>query len=103
MKNDQLLNKHLLVALANLRQCIMAAGIEATDVPVPDDLDIIVAADPAFMAAKARMATAIGQLARNADVRDAVLDVESAAYATIAAATDAAWRAATIAVPGPTS
>lgn len=103
MKNDELLNHHLVATLANLHQCIMAAGIKVANVPVPHDLDLIVAKDPAFIAAKARMATAIGHLVVKPEVHDAVLDVESAAYAAIAAATDAAWRAGTIAVPGATS
>ncbi len=60
----------------------------------PKDLDAIVAADPAFAAAKGRLRQAIVDLlaaAPNNEIRQLSLHAEEAAHAAIASATDAGW------------
>ena len=60
----------------------------------PEVLDAIVAADPAFAAAKGRLRQAIIDLlaaAPNDEIRQLSLHAEEAAHAAIAAATDAGW------------
>ena len=72
----------------------------------PEDLDAIVAADPAFAAAKGKLRQAIIDLlaaAPNDEIRQLSLHAEEATHAAIAAANDAAWRIGRSARPGPTS
>lgn len=60
----------------------------------PDWLDVAVAKDLAFASAKRRLARRIKSLLESvtdAETKKAVLGVEEAAHATIAAATDTAW------------
>lgn len=60
----------------------------------PDDLDAVVAADPAFAAAKGKFRQAIIDLlavAPNDEIRQLSLTAEEAAHAAIASATDAGW------------
>lgn len=62
---------------------------------VPDWLDSAVARDREFAVAKSQLSIAIKVLlvrAQDKEARLAVLGVEEAAHATIAAATDSAWR-----------
>ena len=76
------------------------------EVRVPDAVDAAVFADPTFKAARTRFAHAIERLAAVAptsEIRTAVLDVEAAAHALVAASIDVAWRVGRSARPGPTS
>jgi prephenate dehydrogenase len=106
MKPTAELHDHLVAAIGHLQAAVAAAGVHDADVPVPEDVDAAVFADPTFKAARTRFGQAIERLAADAptpEVRQVVLNAEEAAHATIAAAIDVAWRLGRSARPGATS
>ena len=99
------LHEHLVDAMGHLQAALVVAGVDLTDVEVTDTLDAAVAADPTFKAAHRRFSEAIQQLAAacpSPEARIAVLKVEEAVHAAIAAATDVAWRLGRSGRPGAT-
>ena len=101
-KNDDTI-AHLRAAIVHLEAALLAAGGDLADVPVPEDVDAVVAADPKFVEAKTTFAKTIAQLLADApsdEVRLAVPTVEESSNAAIAAATDAAWRSGRYGRPG---